>query len=140
MREAARRADDEEIRALFDDEDLVSRLPGRIGHFRLESGHHSDLWLDLQRLCSRPEFIRPRAAALARRLAPHRVDVVCGPLVEGAFVALMVALELGVEFCYAERVVPAGAAEAEPLFPVEYVCREWSDRGCAASASRSSTT
>ena len=33
----------------------------------------------------------------------------------------MVALELGVEFCYAERVVPAGAGEAEALFPVEYV-------------------
>jgi len=121
VREAARRSDDPAVRALLEQEQAVSQLPGRIGHFRLESGYHSDLWIDLELLCSRPEFVRQRAAALAARLEPHGVDVVCGPLVEGAFVALMVALELGVEFCYAERVVPAGAGEAEALFPVEYV-------------------
>lgn len=121
VREAARRSDDPAIHALLEQEQAVSQLPGRIGHFRLESGHHSDLWIDLELLCARPEFVRQRASVLAARLAPHQVDAVCGPLVEGAFVALMVASELGVEFCYAERVAPAGAGEAEALFPVEYV-------------------
>jgi orotate phosphoribosyltransferase len=120
VREAARRSDDAAIRTLYEDEEAVSKLPGRIGHFRLESGHHSDLWLDLQRLCARPEFIRPRAAALARRLAPHRIDAVCGPLVEGAFVALMVAAELGVVFCYAEPQPPAVETGAADLFPIQY--------------------
>jgi len=123
VREAARRSDEAAIRTLFEEEAAVSTLPGRIGHFALESGHHSDLWLDLQLLCSRPEFIRPRAVQLARRLARFDLDLVCGPLVEGAFVALMVASELGVAFCYAEPYTrpPADAAEAdEGLFPVAY--------------------
>jgi orotate phosphoribosyltransferase len=119
VREASRRSDDAAIRALFEDEQAVNALPGRIGHFRLESGHHSDLWLDLQRLCSRPEFIRPRAVEVARRLARYDADVVCGPLVEGAFVALLVALELGATYCYTEPFRPSSGA-GDALFPVKY--------------------
>jgi orotate phosphoribosyltransferase len=82
----------------------VSRLlPARKGHFRLESGHHGELWLDLELLCLRPDPIQRLAVRLATRLARHRIDLVCGPLIEGAFVALMVAYELGVPFTYAER-------------------------------------
>ena len=128
VRDAARRSDDPAVRALLEQEELVSQLPGRIGHFRLESGHHSDLWIDLELLCLRPEFVRQRAAELASRLGGHRVDVVCGPLVEGAFVGLLVASDLGVEFCYTERFVPqgdgqahsTGSGQAPALFPVEY--------------------
>src|SRR3979411_1541613 len=83
--------------------EVVRLLPSRKGHFRLESGHHGDLWLDLELLCLRPEPVQRLAAGLAARLAGHQVEVVCGPLIEGAFVALMVALELGVPFTYAER-------------------------------------
>jgi orotate phosphoribosyltransferase len=124
VREAARRSDDAGVRALFEQEQLVSTLPGRIGHFSLESGHHSDLWLDLETLCARPEFVRARAGELAKRLdavAPD-IEIVCGPLVEGAYVALLVALELGVEFCYAERIVPDGkdATNSERLYAVRY--------------------
>jgi orotate phosphoribosyltransferase len=118
VRDAARRSDVADVRALLEEEERVSMLPGRIGHFALESGHHSDLWMNLELLCRRPEFVRQRAAMLARRLEPHRVDAVCGPLVEGAFVALMVATDLGAEFCYAERIEPAAADGS--LFPVEY--------------------
>jgi orotate phosphoribosyltransferase len=120
VRDAARRSDDAAVRTLLQEEELVSQLPGRIGHFRLESGHHSDLWIDLELLCSRPEFVRQRAAGLAGRLATYGVQAVCGPLVEGAFVALMVASELGVEFCYSERFVPQSTGESQALFPVEY--------------------
>jgi orotate phosphoribosyltransferase len=119
VRDAARRSDDLEVRALLEQEEVVSQLPGRIGHFRLESGHHSDLWIDLERLFLRPEFVRQRAADLATRLDKYRVDAVCGPLVEGAFVALMVASELDVEFYYTERFAPQ-ADSLPSLFPVEY--------------------
>ncbi|HEX8917284.1 MAG TPA: phosphoribosyltransferase family protein, partial [Chloroflexota bacterium] len=49
-------------------------------------------------------------------LSGFSVDAVCGPLVEGAFVALMVASELDVEFYYTERF----ERESDHLFPVEY--------------------
>jgi orotate phosphoribosyltransferase len=120
VRDAARRSDDPAVRALLEQEELVSQLPGRIGHFRLESGHHSDLWIDLELLCLHPEFVQQRATELAARLARHRVDAVCGPLVEGALVALLVAAELGVEFYYTERVVPQTDGQGATLFPVEY--------------------
>lgn len=84
-------------------EPFLEHVAARKGHFLLESGHHGDLWLDLESLCLEPARIRPFASELARRLAPFRVEVVCGPLVEGAFVALMVAEELRAEFVYAER-------------------------------------
>src|SRR2546430_14889165 len=84
-------------------EDVIALMPARRGHFLLESGHHGDLWLDLELLCLNPEPIRRFAARVAARLAPHAIDVVCGPLVEGAFVALMVASELGVPFSRSEE-------------------------------------
>jgi orotate phosphoribosyltransferase len=63
-----------------------------------------------------PERVRPSAVELAGRLRRYDVDAVCGPLVEGAFAALTVATELGVDFIYAERI----ASAAEGLFPIVY--------------------
>jgi orotate phosphoribosyltransferase len=83
----------------------------------MESGHHADVWLELETLCVRPATIQPFAADLATRIRPYDVDVVCGPLNEGAFIALMVAFELDCEFAYAERVVNP---TSEALFPVDY--------------------
>jgi orotate phosphoribosyltransferase len=97
--------------------DILNLVRARRGHFALESGHHADLWLDLESLCLRPATIRPLAAQIAARLGSSRVDMVCGPLVEGAYVALMVAEALEVEFVYAERIVHP---ERSTLFPVEY--------------------
>lgn len=98
-------------------EDFLSAMRGRQGHFRLESGHHGDFWLQLEMLCLHSREMRPFAAQLAGRLVRHKVEVVCGPLVEGAFVALLVSLELGCEFVYAERFVNT---TREGLYPVEY--------------------
>jgi orotate phosphoribosyltransferase len=98
-------------------ENLLSMVRGRQGHFRMESGHHGDLWFELETLCLHSREIRPFAARLAARLAQYRIDVICGPLVEGAFVALLVSLELGCEFVYAERFMDA---RREGLYPVEY--------------------
>jgi len=98
-------------------EDVLALMPARRGHFLLESGHHGDLWLDLELLCLAPDRVRPLAARLAARLAAYEIDAVCGPLVEGAFVALMVASELGVPFTYTERFENP---ERGGLFPVDY--------------------
>lgn len=84
-------------------EDILNLLAARKGHFLLESGHHGDLWLDLELLCLRPRRVRPVAKELAKRLSLLNIETVCGPLVEGAFVGLMVASELGVDFSYSER-------------------------------------
>ena len=48
----------------------------------------------------RPSRLQPYVAQLAGQLAEHGLTAVCGPLVGGAFVALTVAQELDVEFCY----------------------------------------
>jgi orotate phosphoribosyltransferase len=96
--------------------EVAALLPWRKGHFKLESGHHGDTWLNLELLCVRPEPVEQLAVVLADCLSEQRADIVCGPLVEGAFVALMVARRLGVPFTYAERF----DSGAERMFPVTY--------------------
>ncbi len=98
-------------------EELLSLLAPRRGHFRLESGHHGDLWLEIPRLYLRPGRLRPFAAELARRLASHDIEAVCGPLVEGAFLAQMVAEELEVEFSFAEQFT---RPQGDGLYPIGY--------------------
>ncbi len=88
----------------------------RTGHFRLESGHHSDRWLDLDKVFARPSALRPFVTELARRVTGHGVDTVCGPLNGGAFLAELMALELGADFAFAERIV----SQRSGLFPVDY--------------------
>jgi orotate phosphoribosyltransferase len=96
---------------------MIDQLPTRRGHFMLESGHHGDLWLDLELLCLRPDRVRPFANELAARLAKYGAEVVCGPLVEGAFLALMVASEMGLPFTYSE---PLSEERPSKLYPVRY--------------------
>jgi orotate phosphoribosyltransferase len=98
-------------------DELMQLLAARRGHFSLESGHHGDLWLDLELLFLRPRAIQPFAQELARRLSAHPIDAVCGPLVEGAFVAQLVAAELDVEFTYTE---PIRHPDRGGLYPVAY--------------------
>jgi orotate phosphoribosyltransferase len=98
-------------------EKVLELLSGRQGHFLLESGHHGDLWLDLETLCLQPQRVQTVAAGLAAALSDLQVDAVCGPLVEGAFVGLIVALQLDIQFTYSERSIrPATAG----LFPAGY--------------------
>jgi orotate phosphoribosyltransferase len=98
-------------------ERVLELLSARRGHFLLESGHHGDLWLDLESLCLDPQRVQVLAAELAKPLSGLALDAVCGPLVEGGFVALMVALQLGVQFTYSERF--ARSAQGG-LFPAGY--------------------
>jgi orotate phosphoribosyltransferase len=96
---------------------FLELVAGRRGHFQLESGHHSSLWLDLDPLFSEPRRIEPFIKALAQALVPYGVDAVCGPLLGGAFLAQLVARALDVEFSFTERVTPSGAAG---LYQVRY--------------------
>ena len=98
-------------------EQVARLLPKREGHFVFESGHHGQLWLDLELLFLRPERAQPLAEALADRLRACQPSAVCGPLVEGAFVGLMVASSLHLPFSYSE---PVRDHRATGLFPVSY--------------------
>jgi orotate phosphoribosyltransferase len=83
--------------------EILELLEARRGHFLLESGHHGDLWLELDRLFERPARLEPFAAELGSRLAAHRIEGVCGPLTGGAFIAQTVAAKLDLEFAWTER-------------------------------------
>jgi orotate phosphoribosyltransferase len=89
---------------------FLALVAGRRGHFRLESGHHSGLWLDLDALFADPQQIEPLVEVLANALLPYEADAVCGPLLGGAFLAQLLAHKLGIEFCFTQRKMPGNAA------------------------------
>ena len=97
--------------------DLNSLLSAKRGHYLLESGLHADMWLDLDVLFAHPVRLRPIAQALALHLAVHDIEAVCGPVIGGALVAQMIAMELDLEFFHAERI---SAGEPGQLFSAQY--------------------
>jgi orotate phosphoribosyltransferase len=105
---------------------FLAMVAGRRGHFRLESGHHGGLWLNLDPLFAEPRRVAPFVAALADLIRPHAATAVCGPLLGGAFLAQLVAHALDVEFCFTERVMPAntgGLYRARYLLPSAFAPR-----------------
>ncbi len=102
--------------------DLLSLVRGRRGHFLYESGHHADMWFDLETLCLNPAALAPHITNLSEVVSKYRPEIICGPLVEGAYVALLVAKELGCEFVYANRFQPPSTVDGQPsiLFPIQY--------------------
>lgn len=92
-------------------------VAARRGHFKLESGHHSSLWLELDSLFSDPQRIMPFVDNLVSSLRSYHVDAVCGPLLGGAFVADLVSQALGVEWWFTERVMPS---KADGMYQTRY--------------------
>ena len=88
----------------------------RQGHFRLESGYHSDAWLELDQLVTRPALLRRFATELGSKISRHRIDCVCGPLTGGAFLAQLIAVDLDVDFVFAERIM----TDRPGFYPVDY--------------------
>jgi orotate phosphoribosyltransferase len=82
---------------------ILEDLTSSRGHFLLESGYHSDLWIALDALLVDATTSAPLIGALAARLRSYAVDGICGPLVGGAFLAQALAHELKVRFYYTER-------------------------------------
>jgi orotate phosphoribosyltransferase len=91
--------------------EVAAALAPERGHFVFESGHHGDLWLDLDAALANPARTRPWAAELARRARACEPEVVVGPLTGGAFLAQAVAEALGIPFAWAERRVADGAVD-----------------------------
>ena len=96
---------------------ILSAVPLRRGHFRLESGYHTDLWLTLDALFVSPAAIAPQVAALADLLRPYSETGVGGPVLGGAFLAEALAAHMVLRFYFSQPV----AANAEGrLFAAEY--------------------
>jgi orotate phosphoribosyltransferase len=89
----------------------------RSGHFLLESGYHSDTWLDLDALFVDSAKIAPRLTELAERLRGYQLTAICGPLLGGAFLAHGIAHVLGVDFLYT---VPAQPDDRRGILAAEY--------------------
>lgn len=89
--------------------DILAGLPARRGHFLLESGYHTGVWLTLDELFADPKAVAPQVTALADRLRPHAAVAICGPLLGGAFLAQAVATMLGARFYYTEPVLEGPA-------------------------------
>src|SRR5688500_7269122 len=96
---------------------FLELVSGRAGHFRLESGHHSGFWFDLDAVFAAPSRIEPFVSRLAEAVRAHGVAAVCGPLLGGAFLAQLVAHTLAIDFCFTERVLPA---QPDGMYPARY--------------------
>ena len=114
------------------DLNVLDLMSLRRGHFRFESGHHGEIWLDLARLFFDPSRLAPFVRELAAKLRGEGVEVVVGPLVGGAFLAHMVAVELGSAYTYAE---PWRPPRPERSTLSRIVCPKPWRRFCAASGS-----
>ena len=95
---------------------ILSILPAHAGHFLLESGYHSNLWVTLDTLFVDVNKVAPLVTALAEKLRPYDVTAVCGPMVGGAFLGLAMARELGKRFYF----TTPRPASADGLFKMEY--------------------
>jgi len=98
-------------------DDIFKTLPARRGHFLLESGYHTDIWLSLDGLFVAPHALAPLVAALAELLRPYSISAVCGPLLGGAFLAQAVALQMGLRFYFSQ---PAPAKGEDAFFAAQY--------------------
>ncbi len=96
---------------------ILTLTPARRGHFRLESGCHTDLWLTLDALFVAPHAIAPQVAALADDLRPYQPSAVCGPLLGGAFLAQALAAHMGLRFYFSQ---PAPGLSRDGLFTAAY--------------------
>src|SRR4051794_21129298 len=103
----------------------MNLVAARTGHFDLESGHHGELWLELDALAWSAAALEPVVVGLAARIEPHAVDAVCGPLTGGAFLAQLVAARLGAGFAHTERISTGsgGLYSAEYRLPDALVAR-----------------
>jgi len=110
---------------------IFELISGCRGHFRLESGLHSEVWFDLDDLFAEPQRIAPFVAHLARLLLPHDVKAVCGPLLGGAFLAQLVAQALDLQFCFTERSMPEhreGLYQTQYKLPAAFGTRVYDER------------
>lgn len=90
------------------------------GHFKMESGLHSNLWLDLDKLFLQPDRLLPFTKELGNRFATHEIDVICGPQIGGAQVAQMIASHLHKTYCYSDRVMQTDSDKVAYKIPAAF--------------------
>ncbi len=55
---------------------LLELFAARRGPFRLESGHHGSLWLDLELLFKNPGKVRPMVESLAAKIRQYDAELI----------------------------------------------------------------
>lgn len=80
----------------------MKSLPARKGHFELESGLHTDTWLELETAFVDTHELQLLTDVLADLLQPFDPTAVCGPVAGGALVAQAVAKRLKMKFYFSE--------------------------------------
>ena len=111
---------------------LLDLIPAHRGHYAYTSGDHGDLWLDLDALFARPRTLRPHVTELAGLLPP--VDVVCGPLTGGAYLAELVADSLDTRFAWTSGPTLTGAVGDSRVAIVDDAVNAGSAVSAAATA------
>jgi len=91
--------------------DVSSLLESRQGHFVFESGHHGAMWLELDLLFHEPDALGPYVNELAKRIAKYSPEIIVGPMVEGALLALLVARKLKLPYAYINQIKTGGNTE-----------------------------
>jgi orotate phosphoribosyltransferase len=111
---------------------LLDLIPTHRGHYAYTSGDHGDLWLDLDALFARPRSLHPYVAELAGLLPP--VDVVCGPLTGGAYLAELVADALDTHFAWTSGTTLTGNVKDSRVAIVDDAINAGSAVSAAATA------
>jgi len=74
------------------------------GHFRLTSGLHSPVYVQVARLLHHPDLATAALAALADRVRDPGIDIVAGPAIGAVIVAYEIARHLAARAVWTERV------------------------------------
>ena len=74
------------------------------GHFVLTSGLHSPLYIEKFRLLEQPKITEILCTEIAEHFREKKITDVIGPMTGGIIIAYEVAKQLGVKFCFTERV------------------------------------
>jgi orotate phosphoribosyltransferase len=79
---------------------LLKLLHSRKGHFLTESGRHTDLWFEVDKLFINIDLLQPIVSVLGQKLMTHKFDIICGPMDGGAHIAKMISDEFDVEYIF----------------------------------------
>ncbi|MGE0227126.1 MAG: orotate phosphoribosyltransferase [Dehalococcoidia bacterium] len=96
-------ADDSEVTAALEDSGAVLQ-----GHFQLNSGRHSDRYLEKFNLLQWPQYTEMVCRKIAEAMRYLEAETVAGPTTGGIILAYEVARQLGLRGIFAERAPEGG--------------------------------